>query len=35
MTTTRMTYSGPLEMGTDLTVIEVGRDIKVSHIEPR
>jgi ribonuclease Z len=31
---TRRTYSGPLEMGADLTVIEVGRDVKVSRINP-
>jgi ribonuclease Z len=31
---TRATYVGPLEMGTDLTVIDVGREIAVSHIEP-
>ncbi len=31
---TRLTYSGPLEMGEDLTVLDVGRDVKVRRRLP-
>lgn len=34
MATTRRTYSGPLEIGRDLTVIEVGQDVTVDHTAP-
>ena len=34
MAITRRTYSGPLEMATDLTVVEVGSEVKVSRIKP-
>jgi ribonuclease Z len=34
MSTTRLTYAGPLEIGSDLTVIEVGPAIKVDQIAP-
>jgi ribonuclease Z len=34
MATTRQTYSGPLEIGSDLTVIEIGQDIRVDHMAP-
>jgi hypothetical protein len=35
MAATRRTYSGPLEIGRDLTIIEVGQAVTVDHIARR